>query len=73
MSVDIQVTQWTFTGMGEVEATLISMHLADAEKLLFTIFFFFVLLGCLFSYPPVSRDKSLFVCLFVLFLFLFLI
>ena len=69
MSVEIQVTQWTFTGMGEVEATLISMHLADAEKLLFTIFFF-VLLGCLFSYPPVSRDKSLFVCLFVLFLFL---
>ena len=40
MSVDIQVTQWTFTGMGEVEATFISMHLADAEKLLFTIFFF---------------------------------
>ena len=38
MSVEIQVTQWTFTGMGEIEATVISMHLADAEKLLFKFF-----------------------------------
>ena len=66
MNVEIQVTQWIFTGMGEIEATVISMHLADAEKLLFKIF---VLLGCLFSYPPVSRDKSFFVCLFACFCF----